>query len=272
MRVGDVQQRDVAERRHVVELGRGLRCASAAGAALPPAAAASARSRRNSRRCNSTGSPARRDRAAGATRSLICSGGERARVAEARHLRAQVVGLGVVDLAVDVALHLGAVAAHLAEAQQARARACRTRLPAARAGGSCSSCRRRRRRRGSVHCRPRPFCAMRSPRFQSPIRLPSGKAMVFIWSASSCLRERGGRPVVALGAHALHAVLHHAVHRRLAARAGSRACSDRSVDVAREVWRRRAPRRSGAAGASKSRTSAPSSLGPRAAVGLAGRR
>src|SRR5690606_4485432 len=47
--------------------------------------------------------------------------GERAGVAEARHLRAGVVRLGVVDLAVDVALHVRPVAALLAEAEQARA-------------------------------------------------------------------------------------------------------------------------------------------------------
>src|SRR5438477_269482 len=46
---------------------------------------------------------------------------QRSRGAEARHLRAQVVRLGVIDLAVDVALHFGARAANLAEATQARA-------------------------------------------------------------------------------------------------------------------------------------------------------
>src|SRR5215470_1952614 len=47
-------------------------------------------------------------------------GGRRV-ITEARHLRAQVVGLGVVDLAVDVPLHLGTVAAQLAELVEARA-------------------------------------------------------------------------------------------------------------------------------------------------------
>src|SRR6185503_11670092 len=47
--------------------------------------------------------------------------GERARVAEARHLRAGVVGLRVPDLAVHVALGLRRVAARLAEAREARA-------------------------------------------------------------------------------------------------------------------------------------------------------
>src|SRR5579863_783790 len=40
-------------------------------------------------------------------------------VTQPRHLRAQVVGLGVVDLAVGVFLDLGAVAAQFAEAKQA---------------------------------------------------------------------------------------------------------------------------------------------------------
>src|SRR2546428_3387749 len=47
--------------------------------------------------------------------------GEGARVSEPRHLRAQVVRLGVVDLAVDVFLDLRAAAAHFAEIAQARA-------------------------------------------------------------------------------------------------------------------------------------------------------
>src|SRR5688572_31693154 len=46
--------------------------------------------------------------------------GERARVAKARHLRAGVVRLGVVDLAVDILLHLRTVTTLFAEAEQAR--------------------------------------------------------------------------------------------------------------------------------------------------------
>src|ERR687884_1492473 len=46
---------------------------------------------------------------------------ERAGRPEARHLRADVVRLGVVDFPVHVALHLGARATRLAESAQARA-------------------------------------------------------------------------------------------------------------------------------------------------------
>src|SRR3954463_603556 len=46
--------------------------------------------------------------------------GQRARIAHPRHLRAGVIGLGVIDLAVGVFLRVGAVAAGLAEAAQAR--------------------------------------------------------------------------------------------------------------------------------------------------------
>src|SRR5689334_16479362 len=48
-------------------------------------------------------------------------GGQRAGIAEARHRRAQVEGLGIEDFAVDVALRLRAVAAKLAEIAQAGA-------------------------------------------------------------------------------------------------------------------------------------------------------
>src|SRR5207244_9741714 len=82
-------------------------------------AAATARSRKKARRCNLL--VHRRGRIEQQPDQILdLLGRERAGEPEPRHLRAEVVGLRVVDLAVDVALHLGARAARFSETAQAR--------------------------------------------------------------------------------------------------------------------------------------------------------
>ena len=73
MHVGDVQERDVAERRRIVELGRGLRRGSPRAARLAPAATASSETPRgSSRRCNCYWLTGEAGSSSSPTRSLIC--------------------------------------------------------------------------------------------------------------------------------------------------------------------------------------------------------
>src|SRR5260221_5835819 len=92
--------------------------APAEGFSEAPAAAASARCLRNSRRSKLlVYGRSRIEQQPDQVLDLLL--GERAGISQARHLRAGAVGLGVVDLAVGVLLDLGPAAAQLAEAQQA---------------------------------------------------------------------------------------------------------------------------------------------------------
>src|SRR3954469_1687577 len=92
----------------------------APGRSEAPLAAASARRRRKSRRSKLlVDGRGRVEQQRDQVLDLLL--GERAGEAEARHLRARAVRLGVIDLAVDVALHVVARAALLAKAEQARA-------------------------------------------------------------------------------------------------------------------------------------------------------
>src|SRR5579859_5405007 len=83
---------------------------------VAPAARAAARTRRNARRCKLlVDRRGRVEQQADEVLDLLRR--QRAR-AEARHLRAEVVCLGVIDLAVDVALGVGVGAALFSEAAQ----------------------------------------------------------------------------------------------------------------------------------------------------------
>jgi hypothetical protein len=138
-------------------------------------------------------------------------------VAEARHLRAGVVGLRVVDLAVDVPLHFLRVAAQLAEAEQARSQRAEGRLGrrelvavvAAAAGGRARA------------VAPHEAATVLRDRFAAlPVAeqaaLGEGDRLHLV--RLELLRDRRRRPVARLGAEALQAVLRDAVHGRLAAR------------------------------------------------------
>src|SRR6185503_5509189 len=118
-------------------------------------------------------------------------GSEGAGVAEARHVRAQVVRLGVIDLAVHVALHFRAVAALRAEAEQAWAdRAVRRFLGRELVAVIAAAAVRRPGRVGPLHAAAalRDALAVLPVADQAALRIGDGLQLVFF----ELLGEAGG--------------------------------------------------------------------------------
>src|SRR4051812_20816965 len=188
----------------------------APGRSEAPLAAASARRRRKSRRSKLlVDGRGRVEEQRDQVLDLLL--GERAGEAQARHLRARAIRLGVVDLAVDVALHVLAGAALLAEAEQARSDGAvgelRGREPVAVVAAAAG---RLARLVGPLHAAAvlRQALAALPVAHQPALREGDGLHLLGLYG----FRHVGRRMVVRLGADLLQAILHDAVHAGLAAR------------------------------------------------------
>src|SRR3989441_7909072 len=136
---------------------------------------------------------------------------ERAGIAQARHLRAEVVRLRVIDLAVDVLLYFGTIAADRAEAVQARSDRAERRflgrelvavVAAAVAG------------RARLVAPGEAAAALGDALAALPAadEIAARERDRFHLIRFECLGELCRRFVAALGAHALQSILHHAIH------------------------------------------------------------